>query len=567
MMEVSEVAQQQQLQQQQQQQNQSQLPLDFSVTMVNIKLNNLNVNLNTNNNSISILNNNTNNSNSSTNGTSSQHPGITGSPNGASGISSHQDAMSSLLAVHQHHPNGTGTGSGGHGGSSAALTSAFKVVMPRGKADVTTNGLSPLLINNELLVNHYRRLLHPASVPRLPNGNNSTSSYEEPTDAQKINRDEIKFGISRLVKNESEDEDNNNVYHQAGHVPNGYDSSSLSVRSRSRSRSRSRDRSTRSRSSSIELEVDSPPPPPRIGLSPTTDIAPLPKNSEAFSVSALLKREDEPKSKSPLSNSSFECVRPNYSQFYEQSLLNRPLFHPFPFFAMLQQQGHQLNPALSNLSRSYHPTTPEELLRLRHFMAQNAAAAGAVVASGVGSGPNGPAGTHLDFNHPHHPHHLLMRPEVHARRSHNGKRPYACEMCNKTFGHEISLSQHRAVHSVEKIFECKQCGKAFKRSSTLSTHLLIHSDTRPYPCGFCGKRFHQKSDMKKHTYIHTGEKPHKCQVCGKAFSQSSNLITHSRKHTGYKPFQCELCHKAFQRKVDLRRHKETQHTEMRAMVN
>ena len=33
--------------------------------------------------------------------------------------------------------------------------------------------------------------------------------------------------------------------------------------------------------------------------------------------------------------------------------------------------------------------------------------------------------------------------EVHARRSHNGKRPYACELCNKTFGHEISLNQHR----------------------------------------------------------------------------------------------------------------------------
>ncbi|KAK7499271.1 hypothetical protein BaRGS_00009531 [Batillaria attramentaria] len=149
--------------------------------------------------------------------------------------------------------------------------------------------------------------------------------------------------------------------------------------------------------------------------------------------------------------------------------------------------------------------------------------------------------------------------EVHVRRSHSGTRPYACDVCEKTFGHAVSLDQHRHVHSQERSFVCKQCGKSFKRSSTLSTHLLIHSDTRPYPCPYCGKRFHQKSDMKKHTYIHTGEKPHKCQQCGKAFSQSSNLITHSRKHTGFKPFACSHCGRAFQRKVDLRRHFETQH--------
>ena len=131
--------------------------------------------------------------------------------------------------------------------------------------------------------------------------------------------------------------------------------------------------------------------------------------------------------------------------------------------------------------------------------------------SSSGGGGNGPAGGGSDglvfscikcdkmFSTPH-------GLEVHARRSHSGRRPFACELCNKTFGHEVSLSQHRAVHTAEKTFECKQCGKTFKRSSTLSTHLLIHSDTRPYPCQYCGKRFHQKSDMKKHTYIHTGER-------------------------------------------------------------
>lgn len=105
---------------------------------------------------------------------------------------------------------------------------------------------------------------------------------------------------------------------------------------------------------------------------------------------------------------------------------------------------------------SYHPPSPEDILRFRHLMQQN-------------SNSNQPTNAHLSFSHPHYPHHhLFMRPsilgpigdvyscikcekmfstphglEVHARRSHNGKRPYACELCNKTFGHEISLSQHR----------------------------------------------------------------------------------------------------------------------------
>ena len=43
--------------------------------------------------------------------------------------------------------------------------------------------------------------------------------------------------------------------------------------------------------------------------------------------------------------------------------------------------------------------------------------------------------------------------EVHVRRTHSGRRPYACDICNKTFGHAVSLSQHRSVHTQERSFQ------------------------------------------------------------------------------------------------------------------
>lgn len=58
--------------------------------------------------------------------------------------------------------------------------------------------------------------------------------------------------------------------------------------------------------------------------------------------------------------------------------------------------------------------------------------------------------------------------EVHARRSHSGTRPFACELCGKTFGHAVSLEQHKVVHSqVWKIYNI-QCYCALLDSLTFS---------------------------------------------------------------------------------------------------
>lgn len=247
-------------------------------------------------------------------------------------------------------------------------------------------------------------------------------------------------------------------------------------------------RSIRSCTTSPELEVDSPPPPRHTDTpSPipesVTEISKSPqtKRSETFSVSALL-RPDLPR-RSPANDTlsvsrSFLYPHLPFAELIREGQTNgflpRPptFFHPgaYPAPGLIKdnQERFQIpTPASLYLSamqaataaalhanaqgstHHYNSHSPEELFRLRHHLMANQMTAG-----------------HM---HPHHHHHhLLMRPggvmplgdvyscvkcekmfstphglEVHARRSHNGKRPFACELCNKTFGHEISLSQHR----------------------------------------------------------------------------------------------------------------------------
>ncbi|XP_029052173.2 zinc finger protein 358-like [Osmia bicornis bicornis] len=464
----------------------------------------------------------------------------------------------------QHSPVGVGPLDFSRRG--VAEASAFRVVKPKQTASslVHQQALSPETNNNENLQESPQvsvdteggcnvRLMFPRLWAPFGNPTEITSLPPLP----KSHSERLSFGVGRLVgspatrspsPSHSPCPDSPPSDRRDGEVDVDVEDEEVDVDVEEVGDEDDREASSPPRSSTT-------PSPNSVATSPASN--PPKKSGDTFSVSALL-RPDPPsahlQNTSPHRDTSIGAhpPPPGSSILYPPLHLQGGLLPPHPHHPLsyLHPQllpHHLLPPHLHPLLRGVHPGHPG--LHSTH------------TAHGLHHHPLGDVYSCVKCDKMFSTPHGL---EVHARRSHNGKRPFACELCNKTFGHEISLTQHRAVHSAEKVFECKQCGKAFKRSSTLSTHLLIHSDTRPYPCQFCGKRFHQKSDMKKHTYIHTGEKPHKCQVCGKAFSQSSNLITHSRKHTGFKPFACELCGRAFQRKVDLRRHRETQHADLNA---
>lgn len=230
---------------------------------------------------------------------------------------------------------------------------------------------------------------------------------------------------------------------------------------------------------------DSPEAKPAVALAAA---APAAKRSETFSVSALLSRPDPARRVLP------EVARPffypgldlkDHAHFiprhfpllglglYERDGGQGPPHFNSLYFSLAAAAAAASQPNITSPNSAASPNSTassssppehtgpapyhEELFRLRHHFhhaMQHAAvaAAAAAMANGPKGGqaagdgllrPVGPLGDVYScikcekmFSTPH-------GLEVHARRSHNGKRPFACEMCNKTFGHEISLSQHR----------------------------------------------------------------------------------------------------------------------------
>lgn len=62
--------------------------------------------------------------------------------------------------------------------------------------------------------------------------------------------------------------------------------------------------------------------------------------------------------------------------------------------------------------------------------------------------------------------------------------------------------------------------------SVLIAHYTLRNGKWPYTCNICSKTFVNKCDLTVHYRVHTGERPYKCGLCQMSFTKSRKLTRH-----------------------------------------
>ncbi|CAH0555594.1 unnamed protein product [Brassicogethes aeneus] len=155
---------------------------------------------------------------------------------------------------------------------------------------------------------------------------------------------------------------------------------------------------------------------------------------------------------------------------------------------------------------------------------------------------------------------------VQEKEDENGDSGLKCTECNKTVKTKSALAKHSETHSKEKksseLKTCSFCQKAFKKNCDLQRHIRTHTGEKPFACDLCDKSFALKSTLASHKKTHEPvvTKNFNCSVCNSFFVSKSTLKIHMNSHTGIRQqFSCSFCGLKFKTMQSKNSHEEKKH--------
>ncbi|QLL33708.1 hypothetical protein HG536_0F00320 [Torulaspora globosa] len=158
----------------------------------------------------------------------------------------------------------------------------------------------------------------------------------------------------------------------------------------------------------------------------------------------------------------------------------------------------------------------------------------------------------------------------HQQAVHQGRKPFKCELCDRSFAKKSHLERHLHAHAEDKPLHCSFCQKGFTTAQQLKRHEITHTKSFKCPYEGCQECFYKHPQLRSHIMaIH--EKNLSCKVCGKEFQRPYRLRNHMAKHHNpevQNPYQCShgSCASCFKTWSQLQAHIKNDHPKLRCPI-
>ena len=121
------------------------------------------------------------------------------------------------------------------------------------------------------------------------------------------------------------------------------------------------------------------------------------------------------------------------------------------------------------------------------------------------------------------------------------------------------------VHEGKKPYECSTCDKTFKGNQTLHYHIAsIYEGIKPYKCHISKQNFTAASSFKSKSHQSIMVLDTIANYVKSLFSIKGSLHKHIKEvHENIRPYHCTVCEQTFKRKFDLETHTSSAHEKER----